>query len=441
MPRRAKVITDRALEAAARRAQATGKKKMIAVGGDGAEGLHLRVHGASRAWIYRYLAGRTEKGRPWRRDLGLGSYPAVELSEAREKVRAFRKLQREGIDPLDHQRAQAPRVRPTGTITFDEAARHLIAAKRPGWKNAKHADQWANTLATYASPTIGRMPVDQIEVAHVQQVLAPIWTTKTETASRVRMRIEAVLDWATVAKHRTGDNPARWGGRLEHLLASPAKIKKGRAHPALPYTEMHRFMTALRRDGGSALALEFAILTAVRSSEVRGATWDEIDLEAATWTIPAKRIKAAREHVVPLSKAAIALLRGLPKLRTTSLVFPAPDGRAFDGDTLGNCVKRLHAADLRSGGPGYIDPKQGGRRVVPHGFRSTFRTWAEDCAHYPPNVTEMALAHSLKDKTEAAYNRADMRAKRARLMQDWANFIDTPPATGNVVNLNRSKQA
>lgn len=438
--RRAKELSDKALAAAVAKIVRAGERKLVAVGG--VPGLHLQVRPTGQAWIYRYQAGLTEKGTPWRRDMGLGAYPDVPLAEAREIVRDIRRLQREGVDPIEYRREQAPRVREPKGLTFDEAARRVIAAKSPGWRNAKHADQWRNTLATYASPVIGKMPVADIDVHHVEAVLQPIWLSKTETAKRVRMRIEAVLDWATVGKHREGENPARWQGNLEHLLAPPTKVARVKSQPALPYTEMHRFMQALRTRTGSARALEFAILTAARSGEVRGATWDEIDMQAGTWTIPAERMKAEREHVVMLSPRALELLEALPKLGTSPLVFPSADGSELSDATLAKCVRLMHAADLKAGGAGFTDPKQTDskgrpRIVVPHGFRSTFRTWAEDCAHYPPNVVEAALAHTLKDKTEAAYNRADLRTKRAHLMADWAIYIDTPPAIGNVTPIRR----
>lgn len=440
MPRRAQPLTEKALAAQVRRAVASGAKKLIAVGGDGADGLLLQVRPNGAAWLLRYVAGTREDGKPWRRDMGLGPYPEISLADARGKARELRKMVRDGIDPIEHKRAQQARRRPAKALTFDEAARRLIAAKEPEWKSAKHAAQWRNTLATYASPVIGRVPVDEIETRHVEAVLLPIWTTKTETAKRVRMRIEAVLDWAKVAGHRAGENPARWRGHLDKMLPKPSKVAKVESQPALPYADMHRFMAALRQRSGSARALEFAILTAARSGEVRGATWAEIDLDAATWTIPADRMKAGREHVVPLSGQALDLLRGLPRLGTSALVFPAADGRELSDATLAKCIKLMHEADVKAGGPGFVDPKQLGadgapRVVVPHGFRSTFRTWAEDCAHYPPNVVEAALAHALKDKTEAAYNRANLLAKRQRLMQDWADFIDMAPAAGNVASI------
>jgi integrase len=435
MARRALELGEKALAKAVRDALNAGQKKLIAVGG--APGLHLQVRPTGQAWIFRYQAGLTEDGRPWRRDMGLGSYPDVPLAEAREMVRDLRKAQREGIDPIDHKRAQAPRVRPTSAMTFDEAAKRLIAAKAPEWRNAKHGDQWRNTLATYASPILGKMPVDTIDVHHVEAVLAPIWMTKTETAKRVRMRIEAVLDWAKVAKQRDGENPARWAGNLAHLLAKPNKVAKVENQPALPYSNMHRFVRHLRTLDGSARAIEFLVLTATRSGEVRGATWEEIDLEAATWTIPAERMKADREHVVPLSPQALRLLDVLPRTRTSPLVFPSARGRELSENTLANRLRLMHEADVEAGGPGYVDPKQrdenGKPRVaVPHGFRSTFRDWASECTNFPRDLAESALAHSLKDKTEAAYRRGDMLTKRAKMMTAWADYIDTAPAVGNV---------
>lgn len=434
MARNAKLLSPKALDAAIAAALRAGGKKLIAVGG--APGLHLQVRESGQAWVYRYQAGLTADGRPWRRDVGMGPYPEVGLAEARERVLDLRRQQRTtGVDPLEHKWALAPRTRPQAAMTFEEASKRLIKAKAPEWKNAKHADQWRNTLATYAYPSIGRMPVDMVEKRHVEEVLAPIWTTIPETASRVRMRVEAVLDWATVGGYRKGDNPARWGGNLEHRLARPSKVKKKRNHPALPYGDMFRFMQALRKREGSARALEFAILTAARSNEVRGARWSEIDLASHTWTIPAERMKADREHVVPLSDAAIALLEAQPRL-VGDLAFPAPAGGELSDGTLAKCIRLMDEADRAAGGPGFMDPKQG-RVAVPHGFRSSFRDWAAECTSYPHQVAEMALAHTVADKTEAAYRRGDLLTKRSKMMADWAKYIDQAPAAGAVVPMRR----
>ena len=440
MARRAKELTELGLQAAIRKALADGKvqaggTKRVPVGG--VIGLHVQVRATSTAWILRYQAGLNAAGKPWRRDLGLGSYPDVPLAEARDRARDFRRQLRDGIDPVEQRRAQEQRVR---AITFDDAAKRAIAAKAGGWKNIKHKAQWEATLATYASPIIGTMPVDAIELRHVERVLSPIWETKTETASRVRMRIEAVLDWATVAGHREGDNPARWKGNLDQLLPPPNKVKRKAAQPALPYTGMHRFMQALRKRSGSARALELAILTATRSGEVRGAVWSEIDLDAALWTIPARRMKADKDHVVPLSARAVEILQAQPRMAGSDLVFPAPRGGELSDATLAKVIKLMHAADVKAGGPGYVDPKEqddngNPRVVVPHGFRSTFRDWAAEMTAYPGDMAEMALAHAVSDKTEAAYRRGDMRAKRAKMMADWASYIDTAPLSGNVTHI------
>lgn len=382
----------------------------------GATGLYLRVSGGARNWILRVMIG----GR--RRDMGLGGWPDVPLAEARDRARAARRKIEDGIDPIAER--QAKRTALITTPTFRWCAEQTIAAKRPEWKSAKHAAQWSSTLATYVYPRLGNLPVDQVDLPHVQQVLAPIWTTKTETASRVRMRIEAVLDWATASGHRKGDNPARWKGNLEALMPRPSKVRKVEHHAALHVDDMHGFMAALReRDGIAARALEFAILTAARSGEVRGAQWGEIDLDAATWTVPGDRMKAGKDHRVPLSDRAVALLQALPRMAGTDLVFPAPRGGQLSDMSLLAVMKRMQVP------------------AVPHGFRSTFRDWASERTAYPHEMAEMALAHAIDSKTEKAYRRGDMLAKRARMMQDWANFIDTPPATGNVVSLNRSKQA
>lgn len=395
----------------------------------GVAGLLLQVTDTgARSWILRAsIAGK-------RREMGLGAFPDVSLSSARERARAMRSKIAEGVDVLAERRAA--RASLSSVLTFKEAARRLIAAKEHEWKNPKHKDQWISTLRTYAEPKLGALPVEAIELRHVEAVLSPIWKDKTETASRLRSRIEAVLDWATVSGYRSGDNPARWKGNLEHVLAKPGKVKKKQNHPALPFVDMPRFMEALRQREGSARALEFAILTATRSNEVRGAAWDEIDLDAKTWTIPAERMKAAREHVVPLSAPAIRLIKSLPRFAGTDLMFPGERGGQLSDMTLSKLIKLMHKADTEAGGVGFMDPKQG-RLAVPHGFRSSFRDWAAERTNYPRDVAEMALAHTIGDKVEAAYRRGDLFTKRTKMMADWAKFIETMPAVGNVTPIRR----
>ncbi|MBI5780742.1 MAG: integrase arm-type DNA-binding domain-containing protein [Rhodocyclales bacterium] len=375
----------------------------------GVDGLHLRIAGASRSWVLRVAIGTR------RRDIGLGSYPEVSLAEAREKARAMRQKIREGIDPIEERKAAKARaaLEAAKNKTFEECANAYIEANRAGWKNAKHRQQWHNTLATYAFPLIGHLPVASIDTGLVLSVLQQpvgegktLWLDKTETAVRLRTRIEAVLDWATVRGYRSGDNPARWKGHLEHELPSKNKIKQVKHHPALPYAEIGAFMAELRqREGMAARALEFVILTATRSGEVRGATWNEIDLDARLWVIPASRMKAAKEHRVPLADEAVKLLQSLPRIEGNPYVFPAPRAGKLSDMALTMLLRRMGRDDL-----------------TVHGFRSTFRDWAAETTAYPREVCEHALAHKLADGVEAAYQRGDLLAKRARLMADWARY-------------------
>jgi len=408
MPKRAQELT--ALEVGRIK-----KPGMHAVGG--VPGLHLQVTDTGAgSWLLRVLVGGK------RREIGLGGYPAVTLAQAREKARATRDDIVKGVDPVAQRKAarSALMAQHEARSTFDECARRFIESKAAEWKNPKHRAQWAATLETYASPTIGKLNVQDVTLAHVVKILEAdnLWTTKTETASRLRGRIEAVLDWATVRGYRTGDNPARWKGHLDKLLPAPSKTKVIEHHAALPYAQINDFITELRqRAGMAARALEFAILTAARSGEVRGACWDEIDLDAALWTIPAERMKAGKEHVIPLAQQAVAVLKSLPRIEGNPLVFPAPRGGVLSDMTLGAVLKRMGRGDLTA-----------------HGFRSTFRDWAGETTAYPREVIEHALAHQLKDKAEAAYARGSLLLKRRRLMADWAAFCEAKQAgAGEVV--------
>lgn len=409
MPKKAKALSAKAVE----KLTSDGTH---AVGG--VDGLLLQVRGENaRSWVLRVRVNGQ------RRVIGLGSCADLSLAAARRQAEGMRASIAQGGDPLAERRQR--RVEAASCVlTFDEAARRLIAAKSVEWSNAKHKAQWKNTLATYASPHIGKMAVSDVTTGDVLRVLEPIWFEKTETAKRVQLRIEAVLDWATAADLRTGDNPARWRGKLDKLLAKPGKVTKVRHHSALPADAMHTFVADLRkREGTAARALELLILTATRSGEVRGAKWSEIDLDAAVWTIPGERMKAGREHRVPLCERAVEILRALPRRVGTDLVFPAPRGGQLSDMALLQTMRRMKAD------------------AVPHGFRSTFRDWASERTNYSPDVAEMALAHTIKNKTEAAYRRGDLFAKRARMMAEWQKFIETKPATGNVVSINERKTA
>ena len=386
----------------------------------GVDGLHLRVVGNSRAWVLRIAVGTKlgKEGRPviHRRDVGLGSYPEVSLAEARDRGRELRKQVRDGVDPVVmRQAAKAQAVLEVAkTKTFQDSAAAYIDANRAGWKNDKHAQQWENTLAAYVYPKFGHVSVSLVDTGMVldalqQSVGKPgetLWLSKTETASRLRGRIEKILDWAAFRGYRHGENPARWKGHLEHELPARNKVQKVEHHAAMPYAEMAGFMTKLRsREGVSARALEFAILTAARSGEVRGASWSEIDLQNQVWTIPADRMKAGREHRVPLSDEVLGLLLALPREEGSDQVFLAPKGGQLSDMSMTAVMRRM--------GMGHL---------TQHGFRSTFRDWAGETTTYPREVCEHALAHRLADGVEAAYQRGDLLAKRARLMADWAKF-------------------
>ena len=360
---------------------------------DGA-GLYLAVDGnGNRSWIFRY-------GRQGRRHHGLGPLHTVTLAEAREKARNCRRLLLEGIDPIADKRARkaAAQLEAARSITFADAAETYITDHHAAWKNEKNRQQWRNTLSTYAYPVIGNLPVAAIDTGLVLRVLQPVWHEKPETASRVRMRIERVLGWATVHGYRAGDNPARWRGHLDHLLPAQGKIAPVEHHAALPYVEIPAFIEDLHeRDGLAAEALEFLILTATRTGEILGASWDEFDLKTRTWVIPARRMKAGREHRIPLSDRAVEILGNLP--RDSERVFPLSN----------MALLQLLKKRMR-------------RKITAHGFRSSFRDWAAETHDAARDVVEMALAHAVADKTEAAYRRGDMFEKRRALMNDWAAF-------------------
>lgn len=411
-----------------------GRNSLHAVGG--VAGLHLQITpNGGRSWILRVKVG--EK----RRDLGLGGFPTVTLAQARDKARSTREKIDAGIDPIEERksaRAQLIASQRRG-LTFEAAVDRVLAAKMDGFSNAKHRQQWGNTLKTYAIPELGKVLVQDIETQDVLRVLQPIWKEKTETAKRLRGRIEAVLSWATVSGHRTGDNPARWAGNLKELLPAPSKLKTETNHPALQLQDASRWFNALReRQGNGARALEFLALCGLRSNEVRGLVWDDFDSKQSMIVIPASRMKADKEHRVPLSEGALKILRETPRFPDTSLVFPAARGGALSDMTLSATMRRLHEADLDSGGPGFID-RISKRRAVPHGLRSTFRDWAAEETNFPGEMAEIALAHKISNTVEASYRRGDMIEKRRRMMEDWALFLVPSNGTSKVVRLGGCK--
>jgi integrase len=402
--------------------------------GDG-NGLYLLVRSAeARFWVFRY----TLRGQKMR-EMGLG--PAgygdgeVPLADARELAGELIKQVRAGIDPLAKREADANAVKAAAqlaavkAITFRQVAEKLMDAREAGLRNAKHRMQWRNTLATYAYPVLGEIPVAEVDTGHVLAVLEPIWRVKAETAARVRGRIESVLDYAKALGWRSAENPARWKGHLSNTLPSRSKVAPVEHHAALPWSEIGAFMAALRGQAGvAAMALEFTILTAARSGETLGARWSEIDLAAKVWTVPGSRMKAGKEHRVPLSDAAVRVLETVSALRTkrddTEYVFPgAVARRPLSIMAMTMTLRRMKRGDL-----------------TVHGFRSAFRDWAAERTNYPHEVVEMALAHTIGNKVEAAYRRGDLFEKRRTLMNAWAEFcavVESPK--GSVTPLNRAR--
>lgn len=394
------------------------------------EGLYLQVTPAgSRSWIFRYrLHGRL-------RDMGLGPLADFSLEQAREYAKLARGLVRQGVDPIEHRKARkrAQAEQAAGSKTFDWCADEYVKAMKDGWRNPKHRDQWTNTLRTYASPVLGDLLVRDITKADVCRVLDPIWSKKPETASRVRGRIERVLDWATLRNYREeGPNPARWRGHLVNNYPTKAKVQATvrpvRHHPALPYRDVGAFMKELRsRDGIAAAALQFIILTAARVSEAVGATWAEIDLDSATWTVPKTRMKAHRSHRVALSNDAVRLLKSIcPEEARAAKVFVFPGGRLRRPLTIAAPLKVVH--------------DMGRKDITVHGFRSSFRDWAADQTNFPRQVVEAALAHVLTDKTESAYLRSDLLERRRPLMEAWAQHCAQVAAKANVLPMRKAQR-
>ena len=390
------------------------RKTTVGLHGDGG-GLWLQITKAGvKSWLFRFMI----KGKAY--GMGLGPLHSVTLAQARHKAANARRLLVEGINPLEERRrlhAQQAASR-TRSMSFEACAAQYIAAHRAAWKNAKHAEQWSSTLETYVHPIIGKLAVADVDTALIVKVLTQrdskggsFWEVKAETASRVRGRIEAILGWATTSGFRSGDNPARWKGNLENLLANISKRGRVKNHPSLPWQQVGVFMASLSgREGISARAVEFAILTACRSNEVRGARWSELDIHAKLWTIPGDRMKAGREHEVPLSDEALDLLQRLNV--SSELVFPGIQNQVLSDMSLTQVIRRMV-----KDGQAWVDRE--GRTITVHGFRSTFRMWAAEATNYPREVAEHALAHQLPDAVERAYQRGTQFVKRIALMRDW----------------------
>lgn len=404
------------------------------------DGLYLQVSPAgAKSWIYRFqLNGK-------RREMGLGSLGNVTAKEARRRAAEARAMVHNKVDPLEHrkQQAQAAITRAAevaaGAITFKMVSLEYIEANRAGW-SAKHVSQWENTLDAYAYPVMGDTPIGEVDTAMVLQVIHPIWHSTTETAKRVRGRIELVLSYAKAKGYRSGENPAAWRGHLENVLPKPGKIAPHKPQPALPYDRMSEFMGELRkREGVSVLCLEFVILTACRSGEALKAKWTEIDEEKGVWIIPAGRMKGRREHRVPLTDRLRAILAMAKKIRQGEYIFPGVrSGKPMCDMSLTSLVRRMDEERARAGAERWLD-KTSGKRIVPHGFRSSLRDWAAEATHYPNEMAEMALAHVVGNKVEAAYRRGDMFEKRRQMMADWAAWCE-PKKSATVTRI-KSKAA
>jgi integrase len=382
------------------------------------KGLYLQVStSGSKSWFYRYETnGRAHK-------CGLGAYPDISIKKARTKAAACRTLRDEGIDPIEHKKRQntARELDKFKGKTFKECALDFMNSHKAGWKNRKHESQWRTTLETYAYPFIGKLAVQDVDVGHVLEILEPIWHKKTETASRVRQRIENILDWAKVRKYRTGENPAVWRGHLDKILPARTKVQKVKHHPAMPYRDVPNFFRVLRnKDIIAAKALAFTILTAARNGESREARWNEIDTNSKEWVLPEERMKAKKEHKVPLSDLALNILKEAKPHGSGVFVFEGhKKNRPISETALRKLLKKYHPT------------------LTIHGFRSSFREWCAEMTSYPREVAEMSLAHSLKDKVEAAYQRSDLLDKRRKLMDEWSEFCLNGNNTDEVIPLKK----
>jgi integrase len=384
----------------------------------------------AKSWVFRFtLAGRT-------RDMGLGRYPVVTLDKARELAERYRRQVAAGLDPIEvrDQERKAVQAAAAKGRNFEQCSTAYIEAHESSWVNPKHRQQWTNTLKTYAYPLLGKLPVATIDTDLVMQVLQPLWSKKPETASRLRGRVETILDWAKVSGFREGENPARWRGHLDHLLPSKRKVRSVKHHPALPYKDIPKFMAKLRdRDGVAERALEFGILTALRSKEFRQARWAEVDAEERLWTVPGGRMgrmkrknkDEARDHRVPLSAVAVALLADLPRLG--DYVFPGQR----EGDAISDTAIRDVLRDM-----GYTH-----NDATIHGFRSSFRDWAAEKTNFANHVVEAALAHEIGNEVEAAYRRGELVAKRRQLMEAWAGYCAGKPASGKVLPFDQKRRS
>jgi len=387
----------------------TEKKRGLHADGGG---LYLQISSfQTKSWVFRFSRNKRS------RDMGLGPYPDISLSRAREEAQRCRESLREGLDPIEERKSKRITLftETAKIVTFRECAEKYINIHSVAWSNVKHVKQWTSSLETYAFPFIGDLSVMEVDISLILKILEPIWHTKPETASRIRGRIESILDWAAARKYREGENPARWKGSLDKLLPSRSKVRKVKHHAALPYDDIAEFIAALRKQSSiSAMGLELLILTACRTGEIIKARWDEFDFDKQLWTIPEERMKSGREHRVPLSLDTLEVLKKLNEVSTEGFILPGQrPNSSLSNMAFLQLLKRMKRPDLTG-----------------HGFRSSFKDWSAECTQYPNEVSEMALAHTVGSKVEAAYRRGDLFEKRRRLMDDWASFCNQPSSEG-----------
>lgn len=447
MPARAKELTPAQIRAL----QHPGGDRPVKVAVGGVQGLLIQIQASgAKSWVLRtrYGAwtetrlrdGTVQRGRK-KREIGLGAYPDVLPGEAREKARAARAKLEAGVDPIAERKEALMALQATQarTLTFAEAFEKWAVEKTKEFSTDRYRKQWRRAVEQYAFPEIGKIAVADIALQDVLRVLEPIWSDKTETASKLRQKIEGTLSWATVKGYRSGDNPAAWRGNLKHVLAAPNKVAPTENYASLQLDDAPRWWEALQaREGMGAAALAFQAMTASRSGAVRFATWHEIDLERGLWTIQPGRQSSKIPHgddarTVPLTPAMIALLKGLPRLEGCNYVFWAPKGGALSDATIAKAMRALHEADIDAGGKGFVDVRSG-EAAVPHGLRASFRTWVAERTTFDSDMAEIALFHKIGNKTTQAYARADMIEKRRRMMQAWGEFLAGAKG-GNVVKL------
>lgn len=366
------------------------------------QGIYFEVKGASKSWVLRIVVGDK------RRHIGLGAYPLVTLAQARAKALKVREQIEQGVDPVEQKKASKSAIKAAQAreITFKQCALAYIDTHSHAWRNSKHRQDWPRSLEMYVFPHIGNLLIKDVEQVHILKVLNPIWMSKTETATRVRGRIELIMDYAAVRGYRDHDNPARWKGRLDKILPKPSKVAKVKHYEAVSVDALPSFIAELSlHESMSVKCLLFTVLTACRSGEARGATWSEIDMQAKVWTIPVERMKAGKEHQVPLSDQAIDLLASLPRVQDTPYVFPSVRNKPLSDMALSMLMRRMNTG------------------AVPHGFRSTFRDWAGDKTNYPRDLAEAALAHTVSNQVEAAYRRGTALEKRRAMMNEWGKYV------------------